>query len=132
MTATYGDHNVSSYSTTSSTITIVVDSGAVVPPPAPVDTTAPVIVMNGGNVTLTVGDVYTDAGATCSDDVDPTCTVIATSTINTTTAGTYTVTYSATDVAGNVATPVVRTVSVNPAPVVVPPTTVVSTGKKVE
>jgi hypothetical protein len=47
-----------------------------------------------------------------------TCTVVTTSTVNTAVAGIYTVTYSATDVAGNVATPVVRTVTVNPAPVI--------------
>ena len=46
-------------------------------------------------------------------------------------AGTYTVTYGATDVAGNITTPVVRTVTVI-APVVVSPITYTSTGKKVE
>jgi hypothetical protein len=116
MTAVYGDHSVAAYSTTSSTIVIVVDSGVVVPPPPPADTTAPVIVMNGGDVTLTEGDAYTDAGATCTDNKDTICTVVATSTVDATTAGIYTVTYSATDAAGNVATPVVRTVTVNPIP----------------
>ena len=70
---------------------------------------------------------YTDAGATCTDNVDVTCTVTAVSTVNSATAGTYTVTYSASDAAGNAATPVVRTVTVNPAP-----TSIVSTGIKVE
>lgn len=103
--------------------------------PAPVvvvpDTSAPVIVITGANVTLTVGDVYTDVGAVCIDDIDATCTVTTTSTVNTAVAGTYTVTYGATDVAGNITTPVVRTVTVL-APVVVSPVTYTSTGKTVE
>jgi hypothetical protein len=88
--------------------------------------------MIGTDVTLTTGTSYVDAGATCTDNVDATCTVTTTSTVDTTVAGTYTVVYSATDAASNVATQVVRTVTVD-APVVVPPTpTYTSTGKKVE
>jgi hypothetical protein len=95
------------------------------------DTVAPVITKNGSNVTLTVGATYTDTGATCTDNVDSTCTVVITSTVNTAVAGTYTVTYRATDVAGNVATPVVRTVTVT-APVTPPTTSYTSTGVKVD
>jgi hypothetical protein len=83
------------------------------------DTVAPVITMTGTNVTLTAGTSYVDAGAVCTDNIDTTCTVTTTSTVDTTIAGTYTVTYGATDVAGNIAIPVVRTVTVNPAPVVI-------------
>lgn len=107
---------------------LVTPAPVVVVPPA--DTTAPIITMTGAEVSLTTGDAYVDAGATCTDNVDTTCTVTTVSTVDTTTAGTYTVTYGATDVAGNIATPVVRTVTVN-APVVVPPS-YTSTGKKVE
>lgn len=123
MNAMYGDHNVNSYSSTSGIITIVVDSGSVLPPPpppTPVDNTAPVITVNGGDETLTVGDTYADAGATCTDNIDATCTVNVSSTVDTTTTGTYIVTYSATDAAGNTST-ATRTVTVNPAPVVVVP-----------
>jgi hypothetical protein len=95
------------------TATLVVDPATVVVVP-PADTIAPVITMNGTNVNLTVGTLYVDAGATCTDNVDATCTVVTTSTVNTAIAGTYTVTYSAKDVAGNIATPVVRTVTVTP------------------
>ena len=118
----YGQHSVSPYSQVSGTFTLVVD-----PVTLPSDTTAPVITMNGTDVTLTVGDTYADQGATCTDNVDATCTVTSTSTVDTTAAGDYTVTYNAIDAAGNAATPVVRTVTVNPAQ-----TTIVSTGIKVE
>lgn len=83
------------------------------------DLVAPVITLTGSaSVSLTVGDSYTDAGATALDDIDTSVTVVATSTVNTATAGTYTVTYTAEDLAGNQATPVVRTVTVSAAPVV--------------
>ena len=76
------------------------------------DTVPPVITLNGSNpVNLTVGDSYTDAGATATDDVDGTDTVTSSGTVDTTTAGTYTITYSATDAAGNTAT-ATRTVNV--------------------
>jgi hypothetical protein len=104
--------------------------------PAPVvvvpDTTAPVITMIGTDVTLVEGTSHVDAGATCTDNVDVDCYVTTTGNVNIATAGTYTVTYSAADAAGNIATPVVRTVTVTPAPVVTPPAYVISTGKKVE
>lgn len=115
-TVTYSAIDAAGNSSTA-TRTVTVSPAPVVIPPAPVDTTAPVIVMNGADEVLTVGDVYVDAGATCTDDTDATCDVIVDNTVDTTTAGTYTVTYSATDAVGNVATPVVRTVTVNPAPV---------------
>jgi hypothetical protein len=77
------------------------------------DQTAPVITVTGTNpVTITQGSVYTDAGATATDNVDATVTVNSTGTVDTNTVGVYTITYSATDVAGNVATPVTRTVNV--------------------
>jgi hypothetical protein len=102
--------------------------------PAPVvvipDTTAPVITMNGGAVTLTAASLYSDLGATCTDNIDVTCTVTTVSTVNTAVPGNYTVTYSATDAAGNVATPVVRAVTVSVPPVVTP--VIVSTGKSAE
>jgi hypothetical protein len=94
-----------------------------------VDVTAPTIAILGANpVALTVGDVYVDAGATCVDDIDATCAVVTTgAAISTTVAGSYTVTYTATDAAGNVSV-ATRGVTVA-APVATP---VISTGKKVE
>lgn len=50
---------------------------------------------------LTAGTAYTEAGATCVDNKDPTCTVVTTGVVNTATAGSYAITYTATDAAGN-------------------------------
>ena len=52
---------------------------------------------------LTVGDTFSDPGATATDDVDGdiTSSITSTSTVNTSVAGFYTVSYSITDAAGN-------------------------------
>jgi hypothetical protein len=82
------------------------------------DTTPPVITVLGTNpLTLTVGTAYTEAGATCVDDKDPTCSVVTTGTVNTAAVGTYTITYTVTDAAGNVSSKT-RAVNVTSAPVV--------------
>ena len=83
------------------------------------DTTPPDITLTGSSsVTITVGDSYTDDGATCSDLVDgatiPITPTVVSNTVDTTQIGTYAVTYSCTDAAGNDATPVARTVTVQP------------------
>lgn len=113
-TVTYTARDRSSNeSTVTRTVTVVAST--------PVDTIAPVISLNGSAaVELMVGETYTDAGATATDNVDTTVTVTTTSTVDTTTAGSYTVTYNATDAAGNAATQVIRTVVVNPIPNVAP------------
>lgn len=69
------------------------------------DTTGPVIMLNG-SATMTVDfkTTFTDPGATAEDDEDGTVTVTVTGTVDVNTAGTYTLTYSATDEAGNVST----------------------------
>ena len=90
------------------------------PTPTP-DTIPPVITVLGTNpLSLTVGTAYTEAGATCADNKDPNCTVVTTGTVNTATVGTYTITYTATDAAGNVSS-MTRTVNVvaaaDPAPI---------------
>ena len=80
---------------------------------ATADTTPPVIALiRPGTFTTTVDTLYTDAGATCTDAVDGSITPTQTSTVDTSTAGSYTVTYSCTDAANNDATPVSRTVTV--------------------
>lgn len=77
------------------------------------DGIGPEITRNGlATINLTVGDSYTDAGATASDAIDGTVTVNTAGTVDTAVANTYTLTYSASDAAGNAATPVTRTVSV--------------------
>ena len=82
-----------------------------------IDTTAPVITMNGASpINVTVGSAYTDAGANASDNLDGnlTSSIITTvnPVINTSVVGTYTVTYDVTDAHGNAATQVTRTVHV--------------------
>ncbi len=81
------------------------------------DTTPPVISITGSaSITLTVGDSYTDAGATATDDVsgDLTSSIVTTNPVDTSTPGTYTVTYTVTDVASNT-TSIGRIVTVNTA-----------------
>ena len=80
-----------------------------------VDGVKPVITLTGSaTVTLNQGEVYSDAGATASDDTDgdTTSSVVTVNPVNTANAGTYTVTYNATDAAGNTADQVTRTVTV--------------------
>jgi hypothetical protein len=80
------------------------------------DTIAPVITLNGdATMTIAVGDTYTESGATATDNVDGdiTANVVTSGSVDTTTAGTYTVTYNVNDAAGNNATPVTRTIIVH-------------------
>ena len=78
-----------------------------------VDTVPPTITLTGTTpVNVNQNDTYTDAGATCTDDIDPTCTVTTVNPVDTAIPGTYTVTYDAQDAAGNNATQVTRTVTV--------------------
>ncbi|MFD2542836.1 immunoglobulin-like domain-containing protein [Lacinutrix gracilariae] len=82
------------------------------------DTVAPVITLNGAaTVNLTVGDSYSDAGATATDNVDGdlTSSISVTGSVNTNVAGTYTLNYNVSDAAGNAATQVSRTVIVTEA-----------------
>ena len=72
-----------------------------------VDTTAPVITVTPGTDTVGQGDTWTDAGATA----DTGETVTASGTVDTSTIGSYTITYTATDAAGNTGT-ATRTVTV--------------------
>jgi len=76
--------------------------------PLPItDTTAPVITLHGEqNITLTVGESYVELGATAMDDVDGNITdcIETVSTVDTTTVGDHTVTYTVSDTAGNQAT----------------------------
>lgn len=81
----------------------------------PTDTTAPVITLNGSSVVeVTQGNAYIDAMATATDNVDGdlTAQIIILGSVNTNTAGTYSITYNVTDAAGNAATQVARTIHV--------------------
>ena len=69
-----------------------------------VDTTAPVITITGDNpATVELGATYADAGATATD-LSGAMTVTSISTVDTSTVGIYTVTYSATDASNNTVT----------------------------
>ena len=78
-----------------------------------VDTTPLVISLNGSSsVTHEAAKIYNDAGATWSDAVDGNGTVEATGTLDVNAPWTYYLSFDATDVAGNVASTVIRTVTV--------------------
>jgi len=71
------------------------------------DTIVPVITLNGNsNVELKVNDKYIEEGATAVDekDGDITAQIIMTGNVDTTKEGTYTLTYTVKDAAGNEAT----------------------------
>jgi hypothetical protein len=86
----------------------------------PADTAAPVITLLGqATVNLTIGDAYTDAGATATDNVDGDITadiVVGGDVVDANTVGVYAITYNVSDAAGNAATQVTRTVNVSVAP----------------
>ena len=67
---------------------------------------SPVITLIGdAAMTLNLGDTYTEQGATATDDLDGSLSVVvAGDTVDPNTAGVYTVTYTATDGVGNSAT----------------------------
>jgi len=72
-----------------------------------VDITVPTIALIGvAAIELSVGDTFTDAGATANDDVDGDLTdsIVVTGSVDTDTAGLYTLTYTVADAAGNEAT----------------------------
>jgi lysophospholipase L1-like esterase len=83
----------------SETFTITLSGGVVE------DTEPPVITLLGDNpMNLTVGDTFTDPGATAVDNVDGDLTesiVVGGDTVDTSTAGTYVITYNVSDAAGD-------------------------------
>jgi hypothetical protein len=79
------------------------------------DTTAPVLVLVGdATVQVEAGESYVDQGATATDNIDGTITanIIVNGSVETTTIGTYTITYNVNDASGNAASPVSRIVEV--------------------
>ncbi|MDB4779921.1 DUF5011 domain-containing protein [Akkermansiaceae bacterium] len=73
-----------------------------------IDTTAPVITVISGTDTVELGSSWTDAGATTTEG-----TISATGAVDEDVAGNYTITYTASDAAGNVGT-ATRAVTVLP------------------
>jgi len=82
------------------------------------DTGTPVITLNGNQaINLQKGDTYNELGATATDAVDDntilTNNIVITGTVDTTTNGTYTLTYNVSDSTGNPAATITRTVIVS-------------------
>ncbi|MFY0654709.1 MAG: DUF5011 domain-containing protein [Cyclobacteriaceae bacterium] len=81
-----------------------------------VDTTPPVITLTGNaTINKTVGETYTDQGATATDDIDGNITaniVVGGDQVDINTVGAYVITYNVSDAAGNSATEVSRTVNI--------------------
>ncbi|NQZ27018.1 MAG: BspA family leucine-rich repeat surface protein [Colwellia sp.] len=76
------------------------------------DTTAPKITLKGENtISHNAGHTYNDLGATAIDNIDGDITVTLTGAVDSNVIGTYTLTYSATDDAGN-ENSLIRTVNV--------------------
>ena len=76
------------------------------------DEIPPVITINGDNpATVELGTSYSDDGATAVDAFHGSTNVVASGTVDTSTVGSYTISYSATDLDGNTAT-ASRTVNV--------------------
>ncbi len=85
-----------------------------------IDTIPPVLRLNGEvNMTLIVGDNYTDAGATAIDNIDGNITdnIVTLGEVDTTTVGTYNINYDVSDTAGNMAIPIKRTIKVEAKPI---------------
>jgi hypothetical protein len=80
------------------------------------DTLPPVITLTGSaSVTIEAGSDYIDAGATATDTVDGAVPVVVDNMVNTQVLGSYLVSFTATDAAGNAAVEVTRTVVVEEA-----------------
>lgn len=78
-----------------------------------VDSTTPMITLTGDNpMMVSHGSTYSEPGATVTDNVDAGLVAIITGTVDTSTIGSYELSYNVADAAGNVATTVIRTVNV--------------------
>jgi len=79
---------------------------------AQADIIAPIITLNGDqNISLLQGEDYIEEGASAIDNRDENVTVLISEELDTTTVGTYEVTYEAVDLSGNSST-VVRTINI--------------------
>jgi hypothetical protein len=88
------------------------DSRATTPVTPTPDTTGPVITINGANpANAELGSTYVDAGASAIDAVDGAVLVTSSGSVDTSTLGANTITYSATDSSGNTSS-ATRTVNV--------------------
>ena len=121
MTGSVNSDVVSSYILTYSATDSAGNSSTVTRKINIVDTLAPVITLEGGSeLTHSAGTEYIDLGATATDAADGTVEVITTGAVDSAVVDSYTLTYSATDAAGNKSS-ITRTVNVidDVAPVLV-------------
>lgn len=112
------ENNFTAYATDEAGNTSDVSDEVIITEETVVDATPPVITLLGANpLTLTVGDTFTDPGATANDNIDGDITgdIDVVNTVNTNIAGTYTVTYDVDDAASNNAIQETRTVIVRAA-----------------
>jgi len=95
-------------------VEVVIPTASPTPTPVVPDTTAPIITLLGSaTVTIAKGTSYTDAGATATDDVDGDITskiIVGGDTVNANARGTYVISYTVSDKAGNETLP--RTIRV--------------------
>ncbi|WP_172675964.1 PKD domain-containing protein, partial [Croceitalea dokdonensis] len=110
-------YNVQVTVTDSGLLTALQDIAITVTDEVEGDITSPIITLLGDNpLELIQGDSYNDPGATAEDDLDGDITaniVVGGDVVDTNTIATYTVTYDVSDIAGNPATQVARTVNVS-------------------
>jgi hypothetical protein len=82
-----------------------------------VETTAPVITLNGSNpLTVECGTAFVDPGATASDACAGAVPAVPSGSVDVNTPGDYTITYTATDPSGNTATATRTVTVVGPCP----------------
>ena len=104
-TAVVGTYTMTYTATDSSNNTATAIRTVVVMPTAVADTTAPTITIIGASiVSVKQNETYADKGATATDNIDSVVSVSKTGTVNTAALGSYTITYTARDTAGNIAT----------------------------
>jgi len=80
------------------------------------DTTLPLITLNPLAGSVILNSIFTDPGAVAADIVDGNVNIVGVGTVNTAVLGPYSLSYDYTDVAGNIASTVTRTVNVVNAP----------------
>jgi hypothetical protein len=101
-TVTYDSVDASGNNATQKTRTVIVT-----------DQTVPVLTLNGANpLSVSWGGVFTDPGASFTDNVDGPKTVTSLNTVDTSKVGSTILTYTAVDAGGNAAVDVTRTVTV--------------------
>jgi len=111
-TATDSTHNVSSITRTVNIIA---------------DTIAPSVTLNGDNeVVVVINKIYTELGATAIDNNDGEVEIITSGIVDTSTLGTYTVTYTATDSANNTSSITRKVDIVEPYPPIINNITIVT------